>query len=514
MASIEGMDDQLDLVEAALVALCCRTAGRAAVGMSPGELMGVNEAFGALRRMVDAAYAPVVAEIARQSRPELGKESLAKRQGFRTPARLISATTGASVPEAIKLVAVGEATAPRVSLVGETLPAKHPHVADALAVGRLSVTAASEITRLLDALPPRVAPAAVAGMEKTLVDAAPGLTSDELRKLLVRAEAILDPDGVESRERELREARYLIVREDRTGAIVVDGRFDPEAGAPIKAALDGMVGGMLRRRDRHQRPRAAGSDRATEHSDARADDPGHAGVPGCDDAVGGDRHSDAGQDHDGDTAVRGTADAHGHDDTADPMADPRSMKQMYADALADVCRHALGCEQTPTGPSTTVIVRMNLTDLEDRVGTGTIDGITRPVSASTVRRMAADAQVIPVVLGEDSEILDWGRAKRLFTPAQKLATTERDGGCACCGLPPAMTVVHHLKWWARDGGRTDLNNAIALCVACHHRTHDDGCDIHIDGVRTPAKVSFTPPPWLDSTRTPRLGGRARFDLVA
>lgn len=166
MASIEGMDDQLDLVEAALVALCCRTAGRAAVGMSPGELMGVNEAFGALRRMVDAAYAPVVAEIARQSRPELGKESLAKRQGFRTPARLISATTGASVPEAIKLVAVGEATAPRVSLVGETLPAKHPHVADALAAGRLSVTAASEITRLLDALPPRVAPAAVEGWRR------------------------------------------------------------------------------------------------------------------------------------------------------------------------------------------------------------------------------------------------------------------------------------------------------------------------------------------------------------
>lgn len=44
--------------------------------------MGVNEAFGVLRRVVDAAYAPVVAEIARQSRPGLGKDSLARKQGF------------------------------------------------------------------------------------------------------------------------------------------------------------------------------------------------------------------------------------------------------------------------------------------------------------------------------------------------------------------------------------------------------------------------------------------------
>ena len=79
---------------------------------------------------------------------------------------------------------------------------------------------------MLDRVPPRVDPAAVAAMEQGLVGAAPGLTSDELRALLIRAEATLDPDGVEQKERELRDARYLIVREDRAGAILVDGRFD------------------------------------------------------------------------------------------------------------------------------------------------------------------------------------------------------------------------------------------------------------------------------------------------
>lgn len=196
------------------------------------------------------------------------------------------------------------------------------------------------------------------------------------------------------------------------------------------------------------------------------------------------------------------------------MADERSVAQMRVDALADLCRHALGCEKTPTGASTTVVVRVHLDDLQAGVGVGTIDGIDQPISIAAVRRMAADAQIIPCVLGGDSEILDWGRTKRLFTPAQKLALVERDGGCAFCGLPPSMTVAHHLRWWARDHGRTDLDNGILLCVACHHRVHDDGWDIRIEGKGTAAKIWFIPPPWLDPERTPRLGGRARYDLAA
>jgi len=127
--------------------------------------------------------------------------------------------------------------------------------------------------------------------------------------------------------------------------------------------------------------------------------------------------------------------------------------------------------------------------------------------------MAADARIIPCVLGGDSEILDFGRTRRLFSPAQKLALTERDGGCAGCGLPPSMTQVHHLKWWTRDTGPTDLHNGILLCVRCHHRIHNDGWDIHIDGPGTTARTWFIPPTHIDPTRTPRLGGRARYDYT-
>ena len=69
-----------------------------------------------------------------------------------------------------------------------------------------------------------------------------------------------------------------------------------------------------------------------------------------------------------------------------------------------------------------------------------IDGLTQPVSIDTVRRMGAGGVVQDWLCGRDGEILHWGRKRRLFTEAQKLALRERDGGCAFCGLPPGEGV--------------------------------------------------------------------------
>jgi hypothetical protein len=187
---------------------------------------------------------------------------------------------------------------------------------------------------------------------------------------------------------------------------------------------------------------------------------------------------------------------------------------MQADALADICRHAIGCTEVPTAPTATVVVRVDLAALEAGVGAATIDGIAQPVPAATVRRLAADAQIIPCVLGGESEILDWGRAKRLFSAAQKLALAERDGGCVGCGAPPAWCHGHHLEWWERDGGRTDLANGVLLCTGCHHRLHSDGWEISVDGPGIDAHVWLIPPPWIDPQRGARLAGRSRYTLSA
>ena len=198
-----------------------------------------------------------------------------------------------------------------------------------------------------------------------------------------------------------------------------------------------------------------------------------------------------------------------------PDADRRTVTMIQADALSLFCAHVLGCEsdRVPLAGAT-VVVRVSLRDLQAGTGSATIDGLDQVIDIGAARRMAAGGGVIPCVLGGASEVLDWGREKRLFTRAQRLALVERDGGCAMCGLPPGMTKAHHLRWWQRDRGPTDLANGILLCETCHHRIHDNGWEIVIEGVGVTGRPWFVPPRWVDPQRTPRLGGRARFDVAA
>lgn len=124
--------------------------------------------------------------------------------------------------------------------------------------------------------------------------------------------------------------------------------------------------------------------------------------------------------------------------------------------------------------------------------------------------MSADAYPIPAVFGGEGVPLDLGRSARLFSRAQRLALAERDGGCASCGQNIAYVDAHHIRWWERDAGPTDLSNGVMLCSFCHHRIHREEWGIRA----TRNEVWFIPPPHVDPARTPRLGGRARFALPA
>jgi len=264
------------------------------------------------------------------------------------------------------LIKVGEGTAPRADLLGAALPARYPLVREALNAGAISAQAAAMIIGLLDRCRVSAGTERIAEGEKLLTDAAPGLALDEVRKLIVRAEAWLDPDGVEPRDDENRSQRSLTFYE-RDGLIHFNGRLAAESAAPVVAALRGYVSAAFAGRKNAIDPDA-------------------------------------------------------------PDADRRSVAMIQADALTLFCAHMLGC--TAKGSvlaGATVVVRMNLDDLQTGTGSATIDGLDQPVSVSTVRRMAASGGVIPCVLGGDSEILDWGRTKRLFTRAQRLALVERDG---------------------------------------------------------------------------------------
>ncbi len=124
------------------------------------------------------------------------------------------------------------------------------------------------------------------------------------------------------------------------------------------------------------------------------------------------------------------------------------------------------------GDTTTVMVTIGLDALRHDLGTGAILG-GEPLSATAIRRLACEANIIPVVLGGKGEILDLGRSRRLFSPAQRKAMRLRDQHCRAegCSVPARWCEAHHWIPWSK-GGKTDLDDGVLGCSFHHHLLHD------------------------------------------
>lgn len=160
--------------------------------------------------------------------------------------------------------------------------------------------------------------------------------------------------------------------------------------------------------------------------------------------------------------------------------DLRSPGQRRAEALITLAtRHAATDADQHGGPATSdtcVQVTVALEDLRQHKGAARVlhsraDGTL--LGIETLRKLCCDADLIPTVLGTDSQVVDVGMTKRLFTRAQRRILWQRDHGCTYpgCDAPPAWTKAHHVKHWA-DGGPTDLNNAALLCQRHHTFVHE------------------------------------------
>ena len=104
----------------------------------------------------------------------------------------------------------------------------------------------------------------------------------------------------------------------------------------------------------------------------------------------------------------------------------------------------------------------------------TVDATPLPVA--TVRQMACDAEVYPVVLGGDGQVLDKGRSVRTATAAQRagLAAMHATCGHPDCRVGFSSTRMHHVAHWIRDHGATDIDNLLPLCETHHHLVHEGG----------------------------------------
>ena len=184
----------------------------------------------------------------------------------------------------------------------------------------------------------------------------------------------------------------------------------------------------------------------------------------------------------------------------DGSPDPRSLAQRQGDALADIVHLAAKSDGLPKqgGQKPHINVHLDLNTLTDAVATATLDSGTA-LCPSAARRLACDADIIPIVLNGESVPLDVGRTRRLVKPAQRKALVARDRGCAYPGCPLAARWcdAHHVTHWV-DGGKTDLANMVLLCRRHHRILHHSAWEItFLNGI-----PYFIPPAWLDPTRTP------------
>ncbi|GAA1598540.1 hypothetical protein GCM10009804_63860 [Kribbella hippodromi] len=119
------------------------------------------------------------------------------------------------------------------------------------------------------------------------------------------------------------------------------------------------------------------------------------------------------------------------------------------------------------------------------------------LSAATIRRLACDAQILPIVLGSDSQPLDVGSTVRLATGPIRKALVARDKGCVCCAAPPIYCDAHHIISWI-DGGETKLTNLALLCKRCHRDLHRGHWNINI----TNGTVHVSRPTWATPNPIP------------
>ncbi len=108
-------------------------------------------------------------------------------------------------------------------------------------------------------------------------------------------------------------------------------------------------------------------------------------------------------------------------------------------------------------------------------------GFNTELPLETIRRMACEAQIIPVVLGSNGVVLDVGRGSRLASRHQRLALEVMYSHCAIpeCHVSVNRCQPHHIRYWRNDG-RSDMHNLVPLCSTHHRNVHEDRWALALD----------------------------------
>ena len=253
-----------------------------------------------------------------------------------------------------------------------------------------------------------------------LVEASITMSASEFSHLVTEtAKSVVTDDGLSTFERQKRET-FFKMRNEADGCLSVSGKFDPISASILKSKIGRFVEAMF---------------------------------------------------HSGDKEVPVEV---------MPWIEPNDHRQAQA-LIALVNGASQSASEVPTRAE--IVVHVDLETLQHGLHAGgtcrTALGADLPVE--TVRRLACEAEILPVVLDGRSVPIDVGRSKRLATVHQRRALEAIHPTCA---IPDCEVIfdhcnVHHIDYW-ENGGSTDLNNMIPLCSRHHHAAHEGGWKLKLD----------------------------------
>ncbi|UXM92760.1 HNH endonuclease signature motif containing protein [Paenarthrobacter sp. JL.01a] len=394
--------------------------------------------------------------------------------GYRNPAEFLRARLRIGIGEARRRLSLAADALPGEGTTGQQVPARREHLAQALATAQIPSRSATIIATALEKIQHLTDQDTITRMEHALTRTATQSDPDFVTTMTRRWTDRIDQDGPEPSEEALRHTQGAFLRRRRRyGLHHLEIFATAEQYETLTTAMNTATN-----------PRLTTTTANTTKPDTNTSTSTSTGTA------------------DPDTAPEAN---HG------PVLDRRSRAQKLLDGLVGACAVAMTTGKLPTNgglrPQLTVtidhrdllntITRYNHTNPGISTGTATFTGRLHP---NTIRKIACDADIIPVLLGTDSQILDIGRATRLFPPHIRKAITARDQGCAFpdCTLPAPWCEAHHITYWSH-GGTTGTENGTLLCSHHHHLIHKE--QWHID-MKT-GTPRFIPPPHIDPHQTPR-----------
>jgi len=323
-------------------------------------------------------------------------------------------TTGLSTAAWLNgTTAVSLLAAYREVALAKGLHHRFPAIVAAMAAGGVSEEQAGAIVGVLKKLPETLSTEQVTRAEKVMIGFAETYGPKGLRDIARYLLEVIAPEiaeqadaaQLEAQEREARKNQYLRLRDDGDGCVTIAGKLPAADGEALRAVVDAI-------------------------------------------------------------AKSGT----GTDDGS--WAEPSlSYEAKRAQALMTLVHAYSASGQAPRhgGDRPRVVVLVNYEDLLRGVGGATLLASNTRISSGEARRLACDADILPAVLGSDSQLLDLGRTTRLFAGDLRQAIVVRDRGCVFpgCHREPRDCDAHHIRPWTANGP-TSLDNGALVCPT-HHR---------------------------------------------